>query len=208
MNVVNVPHYLCRMPVTGVRGADETEYRYGNVTISAENTGAVPAAAVVNNDSTTSGGYVADARIVKEHRDEIDALKAANSSLNGNLANTFQTHKTSDDHDERYYTKSEIEIKNSALNDSLTNSLKPLKDLSGYRVLYLSENVTFDSTGNAVIERAGIVKEAHALVNGIMLGEITTFTCSAYDNKLLVHGYKGTQPAVGTYWITIFGLIK
>ena len=60
------------------------------VTISAENTGAVPAAAVVNNDSTTSGGYVADARIVKEHRDEIDALKAANSSLNGNLTNSLK----------------------------------------------------------------------------------------------------------------------
>ncbi len=109
MNVVNVPHYLCRMPVTGVRGADETEYRYGNVTISAENTGAVPAAAVVNNDSTTSGGYVADARIVKEHRDEIDALKAANSSLNGNLANT-------------YYNKTVVDGLLSDLNTSLSRT--------------------------------------------------------------------------------------
>ena len=44
---------------------------------------------VANDDTTTSSGYVADARIVKIHGDEIDALKAENSSLNTNLANTL-----------------------------------------------------------------------------------------------------------------------
>ena len=44
---------------------------------------------VANNDTTTSSGYVADARIVKIHGDEIDALKAENSSINTNSYKTL-----------------------------------------------------------------------------------------------------------------------
>ena len=65
--------------------------------------------AIANNDNTTAEGYVADARIVKTHGDEIDALKTSTnnsvsslekaisenkssiSSLNSNLANVSGT---------------------------------------------------------------------------------------------------------------------
>ncbi len=60
--------------------------------------------AIANNDTTTAEGYAADARIVKTHGDEIDALSAKAStneknisSLNSNLTNisskvsSFQT---------------------------------------------------------------------------------------------------------------------
>ncbi len=50
--------------------------------------------AIANNDTTTAEGYAADARIVKTHGDEIDALSAKTStneknisSLNSNLTN-------------------------------------------------------------------------------------------------------------------------
>ncbi len=52
---------------------------------------------VANNDTTTSEGYVADARVAKVHGDEIDSL---NTALAG--------HKTSGDHDGRYYTEGEV----------------------------------------------------------------------------------------------------
>lgn len=51
---------------------------------------------VVNNDTTTAGGYVADARIVRAHGTEID-----------NLNSVLATHRTSGDHDSRYYRKEE-----------------------------------------------------------------------------------------------------
>ena len=62
---------------------------------------------VANNDTTSVSGYVADARIVKIHGDEIDALKTANSSL----STTLSSH---------YYDKNQID---SLLTD--TGSWKP-----------------------------------------------------------------------------------
>ncbi len=59
--------------------------------------GSAAAKDVVNNDTTSSEGYVADARVVKVHGDEIDSL---NTALAG--------HKTSGDHDGRYYTEAEV----------------------------------------------------------------------------------------------------
>lgn len=46
-------------------------------------------ATVANNDTTTVAGYVADARIIKVHRDEIDALKKSVSEGKKKLASTF-----------------------------------------------------------------------------------------------------------------------
>ncbi len=45
---------------------------------------------VANNDTTTNDGYVADARIVKTHGDEIDAVKSDVSTLSSKVA-SFQT---------------------------------------------------------------------------------------------------------------------
>lgn len=45
---------------------------------------------VANNDTTTEDGYVADARIVKTHGDEIDAVKASVSTLSSQVS-SFQT---------------------------------------------------------------------------------------------------------------------
>ncbi len=45
---------------------------------------------VANNDTTTNDGYVADARIVKTHGDEIDAVKTDVSTLSSKVA-SFQT---------------------------------------------------------------------------------------------------------------------
>lgn len=45
---------------------------------------------VANNDTTTDDGYVADARIVKTHGDEIDAVKASVSTLSSKVS-SFQT---------------------------------------------------------------------------------------------------------------------
>lgn len=62
--------------VTGVKGSAETSYRTGNVSLTAANVGAVSTSNIKNNDTTTSSGYVADARIVKTHGDEIDELNS------------------------------------------------------------------------------------------------------------------------------------
>ncbi len=45
---------------------------------------------IANNDTTDESGYVADARIVKVHGDEIDALKEENALLKRTLENAFQ----------------------------------------------------------------------------------------------------------------------
>ena len=45
---------------------------------------------VANNDTTSDSGYVADARIVKMHGDEIDSLKAAGSSLSETLTKSIE----------------------------------------------------------------------------------------------------------------------
>lgn len=42
---------------------------------------------VVNNDQTSVAGYVADARIVKTHGDEIDAIRSNFTNLNTNFTN-------------------------------------------------------------------------------------------------------------------------
>lgn len=52
---------------------------------------------VVNNDITTAEGYIADARIIKAHKDEIN-----------NISSALGIHKTSGDHDGRYYTETEV----------------------------------------------------------------------------------------------------
>lgn len=54
-------------------------------------------AEVANNDSTAAEGYVADARVVKAHGDEIDMLQ-----------NALTAHKASGDHDGRYYTSGQV----------------------------------------------------------------------------------------------------
>lgn len=59
---------------------------------------------VVNNDTTTTEGCVADARIVRTHGIEID-----------NLSSALATHKSSADHDGRYYTKWESNNSNQNL---------------------------------------------------------------------------------------------
>lgn len=66
-------------------------------------------ARIAYNDTTTTAGYVADARAVKVHGDEIDTLNSA-----------LSTHKSSADHDGRYYTEAEVNAKLASKQDAST----------------------------------------------------------------------------------------
>lgn len=88
--------------VTGVKGNAESSYRTGNVNLTPANIGALPSSYVVYGNTTTVAGYALDAR-------------QANPNISGslqsqiNVANTALTaHKTSGDHDGRYYTETEV----------------------------------------------------------------------------------------------------
>lgn len=60
--------------VTGVKGAKESGFRHGNVSISPEDIGAVAKGDVANNLVTTNGGWVLDARQGKVLQDEITGI--------------------------------------------------------------------------------------------------------------------------------------
>ena len=81
-----------------VKGNAETSYRTGNVNLTPANIGALPSSYVVYNNTTTTAGYALDAR-------------QANPNIAGSLGAQISTHKTSGDHDGRYYTKTENEEK-------------------------------------------------------------------------------------------------
>ena len=51
--------------------------------------------AIANNDNTTAEGYVADARIVKTHGDEIDALKTSTNNSVSSLEKAISENKSS-----------------------------------------------------------------------------------------------------------------
>ncbi len=69
--------------VTGVKGAKESGFRHGNVSISPEDIGAVAKEDIANNLVTTNAGYVLDARQGKALQDEINGI-------NGNLSQTIR----------------------------------------------------------------------------------------------------------------------
>lgn len=68
--------------------------------------------AVINSNTVTEAGYALDAR--QANPNVLGSLGAQINSLN----KTFTTHKTSGDHDGRYYTKDEINNKIAYVNSS------------------------------------------------------------------------------------------
>lgn len=72
-------------------------------------------AAVANNETTTEEGYVADARMIEVHKRRMENLSNSITASNHNL----NTHKSSADHDGRYYTEGEV---NNLLNGKINAS--------------------------------------------------------------------------------------
>ena len=85
-----------------VKGNAESLYRTGNVNLTPANIGALPSSYVVYGNTTTVAGYALDAR-------QANPNVAGSLAAQINAANTALTaHKTSGDHDGRYYTETEI----------------------------------------------------------------------------------------------------
>lgn len=85
-----------------VKGNAESLYRTGDVNLTPANIGALPSSYVVYGNTTTVAGYALDARQANPNiAGSLGAqIKAANTALTA--------HKTSGDHDGRYYTETEI----------------------------------------------------------------------------------------------------
>lgn len=80
---------------------------------------------LVNNGQTTEPGFVLDARYGKTLYDLYAQL---NTDLSGKLATaTFNTHKTSADHDGRYYTETEINSKLAAITTTSLGAYSSIK---------------------------------------------------------------------------------
>ena len=74
--------------VTGVKGAKESGFRHGNVSISPEDIGAVAKEDIANNLVTTNAGWALDARQGKVLKDEINQ-RFSFEKKNTNIGNTF-----------------------------------------------------------------------------------------------------------------------
>lgn len=110
-------------PVTGVKGAKESSYRRGNVNITAENVGAqTPTGDTRNNTVTfTSADSTmpawTDVSVLssgEKHSSILQKISAMFKNvrqlkkLYDTLNNGLSTHKSSGDHDGRYYTETEV----------------------------------------------------------------------------------------------------
>lgn len=150
----------------------------------------VPYSHIQNNLVTTESGYALDARQGKELLDKIN-------SLNSNLTNTrndLSTHKSSGDHDGRYYTESEVDAKINAINNSI-NSLN-----NGLANNYNSINAQLNNGVNYLKWRGYSSNLDWSLSNGIyfyLLG--TTSRPSDYGVCLVLNN--GNDSYNGSTWI-------
>lgn len=167
-------------------------------------------ATVANNDTTTAAGYVADARAVKVHGDEIDTLDI-----------TLSAHKSGADHDSRYYTKWEsddsVQYLSKQINsqyETLTNRLMPTAGLAvntgasgGYAYCDKYDRVVVTRICLSIVNKTGAftnysLANLPYTANGLAVGLVTsqnkgiTFPVIVSENSnVLVLENKAVTPA-------------